>query len=57
MKTVLSKKLNKDVDLSLKIDPTIIGGPYILVDGYYLDWTVKTRLRDLTVYMKEGCSA
>jgi F-type H+-transporting ATPase subunit delta len=57
MKTVLSKKLNKDVDLSIKIDPTIIGGPYILVDGYYLDWTVKTRLRDLTVYMKEGCSA
>ena len=57
MKKTLSKKLNKDVELILKIDPIIIGGPYILVDGYYLDWTVKKRLRDLTVYMKEGCSA
>ena len=57
MKNVLSKKLNKEVDLSLKIDSSIIGGPYILVDGYYLDWTVKKRLRDLAVYMKEGCSA
>ena len=57
MKKKLSGKLKKDVEISLKIDPTIIGGPYILVDGYYLDWTVKKRLRDLTVHMKEGCSA
>jgi len=57
MTEVLSKKLKKSVDVSLKVDTSVIGGPYILVDGYYLDWTVKKRLRDLTVHMKEGCSA
>ena len=56
MKT-LSRKLGKVVDVTLVVDPTVIGGPYIFVDGYYLDWTVKKRLRDLTVHMKEGCSA
>jgi len=53
----LSEKLGKTVKLSLKVDQSLIGGPYIFVDGYYIDWTVKKRLRDLTVHMKEGCSA
>jgi len=57
LRTLLSESLNKTIVLSLKVDPSIIGGPYILVDGYYIDWTVKRRLRDLTDYMKEGCSA
>jgi len=57
MKQMLSGKLGKTVEVSLKVDPSVIGGPYIYVDGYYLDWTVKKRLRDLTVHMKEGCSA
>ena len=57
MKDILSKRLDKNVDISMKVDPSVIGGPYIFVDGYYLDWTVKTRLRDLTVQLKEGCSA
>ena len=57
MKKTLTAKLNKDVEISLKIDPSIIGGPYILVDGYYIDWTVKKRMNDLLVYMKEWCGA
>jgi len=57
LKKILSKKLDKIVELDLKVDPSIIGGPYIHVDGYYIDWTVKKRLRDLTIHMKEGCSA
>jgi len=57
MKAVLSKHLDKTVEIDLKIDPAVVGGPYIFVDGYYLDWTVRKRLRDLTVHMKEGCSA
>jgi F-type H+-transporting ATPase subunit delta len=57
MKELLSRKLKKTVEISLKVDPSVIGGPYIYVDGYYIDWTVKTRLRDLTIHMKEGCSA
>ena len=57
LREILSKKLDKQVRLDLKVDPSLIGGPYIFVDGYYIDWTVKKRLRDLTIYMKEGCSA
>ena len=57
LKDMLSRKLKKKVSISLKVDESVIGGPYIYVDGYYLNWTVKKRLRDLTVHMKEGCSA
>jgi len=57
LRAILSEKLSKTVELSLKIDPSVIGGPYIFVDGYYIDWTVKKRIRDLTIRMKEGCSA
>jgi len=57
LKVMLSKKLGKQVELDLKVDQTLIGGPYIFVDGYYIDWTVKKKLRDLSVFMKEGCSA
>ena len=57
LRAMLSEKLGKHVELSIKVDPSLIGGPYIFVDGYYIDWTVKRRLRDLTVHMKEGCSA
>jgi len=57
LRDILSSKLDKFVELDLKVDPTLIGGPYIYVDGYYIDWTVKKRLHDLTIHMKEGCSA
>ena len=57
LSTLLKEMLNKTVVLSVEVDPSIIGGPYIFVDGYYIDWTLKKRMRDLTVHMKEGCSA
>jgi len=57
LRAILSKNLDKHVELDLKVDPSLIGGPYIFVDGYYIDWTVKKRLHDLTIHMKEGCSA
>ena len=53
LRLMLSKKLSKHVELDLKVDPTVIGGPYIYVDGYYIDWTVRKRLRDMTVSLKE----
>ena len=56
LEEILSQKLNKQVRLKVSIDPTVVAGPYIYVDGYYLDWTFKTRLRELTVHMKEGCT-
>ena len=54
LRDTLSKKLNKEIRLDVDIDPSVVAGPYIYVDGYYLDWTFKTRLRELTVHMKEG---
>jgi len=54
LKDLLAQKLNKSVELDLKIDSKLIGGPYIFVDGYYIDWTLKRRLRDLTVHIKKG---
>lgn len=44
---LLSRKLNKQVDILSKVDASIIGGLYINVDGFYIDKTIKTRLRDI----------
>jgi len=54
LKTILSEKLEKHVELDLKVDPSLIGGPYIFVDGYYIDWTVRKKLSDLTAGLKEN---
>lgn len=48
LEALLSKKLDKRVEVALKVDPTVIGGPHIYVDGRYLDRTVKGRLRSMT---------
>ncbi|MCL2162991.1 MAG: ATP synthase F1 subunit delta [Oscillospiraceae bacterium] len=51
---LLSEKLNKKVQLSFKIDPSVIGGPYIMVDGYYIDLTLKGRLLEIAKYIREN---
>jgi F-type H+-transporting ATPase subunit delta len=57
MSQVLSKKLGKNVEVDLTVEPSVIGGPYISVDGRYIDRTLKKRLHDLASNMKEGCGA
>jgi F-type H+-transporting ATPase subunit delta len=57
LREMLAGKLNKNVEVSPKVDPSLIGGPYIYVDGYYIDRTIKKRLHDLTAHMKERCGA
>jgi F-type H+-transporting ATPase subunit delta len=54
LKDELSKKLDKKVELSVTVDPSLIGGPYIRVGGYLMDLTVKMRLHELSAGMKEG---
>jgi len=44
---LLSKKLEKQVEIKQKVNPDIIGGLYVQVDGFYIDRTVKARLRDI----------
>ena len=57
LKYVLSQKLEKSVEITVDIDASPIGGPFIRVDGYYIDQTVKKRLHDMAARMKEGCNA
>jgi len=54
LKNVLSKKLNKQVEISAKVDSSLIGGLYIHVDGYLIDHTVKKQLSDLKDSIKGG---
>ncbi|MCL1819840.1 MAG: ATP synthase F1 subunit delta [Oscillospiraceae bacterium] len=53
LKELLSKKLDKDVEILLRVDPSVIGGLYIRTDGYLLDRTVKRQLRDMEDSMKK----
>jgi len=43
----LARKLNKEVTLTVLVEPSVIAGISIHVDGYFLDRTVKTLLRDM----------
>jgi F-type H+-transporting ATPase subunit delta len=53
LQKTLEKKLNKKVAITVKVNPSVIGGPHIQVDGYFIDMTVKRRLSE----MKERCGA
>jgi F-type H+-transporting ATPase subunit delta len=47
LKAKLSKKYGKTVNLSYKIDPSLIGGMIIETGGRTIDGSVKTKLDDL----------
>lgn len=51
---VLSKKLGKEVDITVIVDPAQIAGISIQADGYFIDRTVKSMLRDMKDVMKES---
>jgi F-type H+-transporting ATPase subunit delta len=43
----LQRKLGKTVDVTVIVDPAVIAGISIHVDGYFLDRTVRTMLKDM----------
>ena len=51
---LLAKKLNKQVDVTIVIDPSQIAGISIHVDGYFLDRTVKTMLKNMKETVRRG---
>jgi len=51
---ILSRKLGKQVDLTVVVDPSVIAGVSIHVDGYFLDRTVKTMLKDMKETLTTG---
>lgn len=52
----LTRKLGKVVDITVVVDPSTIAGLSIHVDGYFLDRTVKTMLKDLKETVRKGAS-
>lgn len=48
----LAKKLGKQVDVTVLVDPSVIAGISIHVDGYFLDRTVKTMIKDMKETIK-----
>jgi len=44
---LLQKKLAKKVDVTVLVDPSVIAGISIHVDGYFLDRTVRTMLKNM----------
>ena len=54
LRAMLSKKLGKQVEISVQVDPALIGGFSIHTDGYFIDRTIKKRLNDLKISLKRG---
>jgi F-type H+-transporting ATPase subunit delta len=52
LKDMLSGKLDKKVDVTVKIDPNVIGGLTIYVDGFMVDSTLKKRFYDMEKELK-----
>lgn len=50
----LSKKLQKQVEISAKVNPDLIGGLYIHVDDRLIDRTVRTQLIKMKESMERG---
>ncbi|MGI6238965.1 MAG: ATP synthase F1 subunit delta [Christensenellales bacterium] len=51
---VLSRKLKKKVELAPRVDPALIGGFYVHVDGRLIDRTVRTQLYNLKESLMKG---
>lgn len=47
MAALLTRKLNKKVDIQVLVDPAVIGGLSIQADGYYIDRTMRHQLRNM----------
>lgn len=54
LQSLLSKKLNKQVEVVFKTDPAVIGGLYLQIDDRLIDRTVRTRLKKMTEMVRKG---
>ncbi|MCL2215477.1 MAG: ATP synthase F1 subunit delta [Defluviitaleaceae bacterium] len=50
----LTRKLGKMVDITVIVDPSVIAGISIQVEGYFLDRTVRTMLKDMRESIKRS---
>jgi F-type H+-transporting ATPase subunit delta len=42
------------VEVKASVDPDVIGGFYVLVDGHIFDGTVRTHLNNMKARLKRG---
>jgi len=52
LKVVLARKLGKSIELSASVDPSVIGGFRLHVDGHVFDRTLRYMLRDMKESMQ-----
>jgi F-type H+-transporting ATPase subunit delta len=57
LQKTLSERMGKQVEITQKGDPSLIGGPCVHAGDFFVDLSVKKRISDLTTYLKEGCGA
>jgi F-type H+-transporting ATPase subunit delta len=51
---ILSGKINMEIKIKSKVDPDVIGGFYILLDGRIFDCTVRSELNSMRERLKRG---
>lgn len=51
---ILSRKIGMQVQIETAVDPDLIGGFYVMVDGRIFDCTVRTELKKMKQYLKRG---
>lgn len=49
----LAKKTGKQVEITVIVDPSVVAGISIHVDGFFLDRTVRTMIRDMKESLKK----
>lgn len=52
--TLLTKQTGMQIELTAAVDPDVIGGFYVLVDGQIFDGTVRTELKTMKERLKRG---
>lgn len=52
IRVILSEKVDMEVDLKASVDPDVIGGFYIIIDGYIFDGTLRSELNDIRERLK-----
>lgn len=54
IRIILSKQTGIQVQINAVVDPDVIGGFYILIDGYIFDGTVRSELNMMKERLKRG---
>jgi F-type H+-transporting ATPase subunit delta len=54
LKALLEKKLGKKVSIETSVDKSVLGGFRILMDGYFIDRTIRKQLHDMKASLQRS---